>query len=68
MRDDPAKRLRVIMAERDVTVQELAWRAGVSERTITDLRRNGWRKPQAETMYRIAEALRVHVNDIWPTA
>ncbi|GMA65799.1 helix-turn-helix domain-containing protein [Alicyclobacillus fastidiosus] len=66
VRDNPAVRLRVIMTERNMTVQHLSFFSGVSERTITALRSNySHRKPNMDTIYRICNVLDVHPNDIW---
>ena len=64
-RSDPASKLRVLMAELDVTVGELADRAQVSRATISALR-SGRRKPNPDTAYLIARALGVRTSMIWP--
>ncbi|MFD1675593.1 helix-turn-helix domain-containing protein [Alicyclobacillus fodiniaquatilis] len=66
VKHEPAARLRVLMAERDVNVNELADRSGVSCATVTALRTGRVRKPQNETAYRIARALGAKVDSIWP--
>ncbi|WAH39485.1 helix-turn-helix domain-containing protein [Alicyclobacillus dauci] len=66
VKDNPAKRLRVLMAERDINTQELAYMSGVHKNTIAAIRTGETTKPNSETRYRIARALGVKVNSIWP--
>jgi DNA-binding XRE family transcriptional regulator len=63
---DPATKLRMLMAERDINVSELADRSGVSKATISALRYNPQRRPNIETARLIANALGVRINSIWP--
>ncbi|MFB5192931.1 helix-turn-helix domain-containing protein [Alicyclobacillus fastidiosus] len=66
VKDDPAARLRVLMAERDLNVQELADITGLSRVTISRLR-TGWvERPTYDTARLIADALGVKLNNIWP--
>lgn len=65
---DPATRLRILMADRDVLVNELADKSGVSPATITAIRNRRTKRPTQDTMYRIADALGVKPNNIWPWA
>jgi DNA-binding XRE family transcriptional regulator len=57
-------RLKVILAERDITVKELSYMSGVSYGTCSAIV-NG-RKPQIETAYKIADALGMHINRVFP--
>jgi transcriptional regulator with XRE-family HTH domain len=66
LRKDPATRLRMIMAERDINTQELADRAGVSRATVSSLRTGRTKNPNPDTAYLIAKALGVKTNSIWP--
>lgn len=63
---DPAARLRVLMAERDLNVSELADMAGISRHTVTRLRTGAVKRPTYDTAHLIADALGVKVNSIWP--
>ena len=65
-KQDPATKLRIIMAERDINTQELADLAGVSRSTISSLRTGRVRNPNPDTAYLIAKALGVKTNSIWP--
>lgn len=65
VKDDPAARLRVLMAERDLNVNELSEKSGIHRNTITALRNGETRRPNRETRYQIAGALGVRLNDIW---
>ncbi len=64
LKQDPATKLRVLMAERDVNVSELADMTGLSRNTISRLR-NGEVNPTHETAYRVASALGVRTSSIW---
>lgn len=64
--EDPATRLRILMAKRNVNVNELADLAGVSRHTVTRLRTGLVQHPTYDTAYLIARALGVKVNNIWP--
>lgn len=66
VKDDPAARLRVLMAQRDLNTRELADLSGVSEATISGLRSGRVRTPKIETAYLIADILGVDPNRIWP--
>lgn len=66
LRKDPATRLKIVMADRDVNTQELAYMTGLSPGTISRLRSGNVRRPKSDTVYLIAEALGVKVNSIWP--
>lgn len=68
LRNDPATRLRSLMAELNINVIELAERSGVSRGTISSLRYSPDRRPNRDTMELIANALGVQVNKIWPGA
>lgn len=62
---DPATQLRVLMAERDVNVSELADMIGLSRGTISRLRNREVQNPTHETAYCIAHALGVRTSSIW---
>ncbi|GIM48484.1 hypothetical protein DNHGIG_40330 [Collibacillus ludicampi] len=64
-RNDPGKRLRMLMSEKDLNVNELADATGLAPETISRLRTGKSRKPQIETARRIAKVLGVKVNHIW---
>ena len=66
VRRDPAATLRVLMAERDVTTQELADLTGLAPHTISAIRTGRVQRPKSDTRYLIAEALEVKPNKIWP--
>jgi DNA-binding Xre family transcriptional regulator len=65
-RSDPGKRLRMLMAEKDINVNELADMTGIHPDTITRLRTGRGSKPSMKTAKRIAKALGVQINNIWP--
>lgn len=58
-----AKRL---LAERGLTQEQLAQQLGVTQPTVSDLLA-GKHKPQPKTLGRLADALGVAVDDLWPT-
>lgn len=62
---DTGKRLRVIMAERNINTNELAKLANLSNATISNLRTGKVKKPNIETANAIAEGLKMRINDIW---
>lgn len=64
-RNDPATKLRVLMAERDINVSELAAMTGLSPGTISRLRNGDVQNPTHETAYRIATALGLRTSSIW---
>lgn len=66
VKDDSAARLRVLMAERDVRVGELADMTGISREEISRLRSGKIHVPNHEGAYRIAQALGVRTSSIWP--
>jgi DNA-binding Xre family transcriptional regulator len=65
VKEDPATRLRVFMAERDINTLELSQMTGLSRRTISCLRTGKITRPNIDTIYLISDALNVHPNDIW---
>lgn len=65
-RDDPATKLRVLMAERDINTVELAAMTGLSTTTVSALRTGRTRSPNPDTAYLIATALGVRTSNIWP--
>lgn len=67
-RRDPSTRLKVLMAERDINVSELADMTGLHKNTIVAIRTGDTTRPCTETRYAIARALNVKVNDIWANA
>ena len=56
------------MIERDINVNELADMSGVSRVTISAIRSRRTLRPSRDTMFRIANALGVKPNKIWPWA
>jgi lambda repressor-like predicted transcriptional regulator len=60
-----AERLSRLMAERQVTQAELARRIGVGQSAVSMLLSRKCR-PQPRTLGKIAEALGVRVEDLWP--
>ena len=65
---DPATTLRILMEEMGYNVNELADKAGVSVSTLSALRNRRTVRPTRDTMMRIAAALGVRPNKIWPWA
>jgi len=63
---DPSVRLKIIMAQRNITVQWLSEATGITVQTISKLRNGKIRKPQQLTAKLIACELGVAVSDIWP--
>ena len=59
-----ANRLKVVMAEKEITNIELASKAGLHENYISDLR-NRRKEPGIYNALRVADALNVPVEDIW---
>ena len=57
-------RLKVILAEKDITIKELAGLSGVSYDACSRIASG--RKPQIENAYAIAEALGMHINKVFP--
>jgi transcriptional regulator with XRE-family HTH domain len=66
LRKDPAQKLRVLMSERDINTNELAYLTGLSRGTISRIRNGTVKNPTHETAYRIARALGVRTDSIWP--
>lgn len=60
------KLLEQAMQDKGMTVRGLADAAGVSPNIISGLR-TGSRKPQAETLRRIADALGTTMDELWPS-
>ncbi|WP_436664492.1 helix-turn-helix domain-containing protein (plasmid) [Alicyclobacillus acidoterrestris] len=65
LRKQPAAKLRLLMAAKDINTQELADLTGLSPTTISRIRSGIVKRPKSETAYRIASALGVKVNSIW---
>ncbi|WP_284286573.1 helix-turn-helix domain-containing protein [Alicyclobacillus fastidiosus] len=65
VKDNPATRLRVLMAERDINTLELSQLTGVSQQAISALRSGRVKSPKIETARLIAKALGVRTSDIW---
>ncbi|MCF8567711.1 helix-turn-helix transcriptional regulator [Alicyclobacillus tolerans] len=61
----PGRKLRVIMADLDVNVQELAYMSGVSEATITRIRNGRIDRPRIDTAIALCEVLGVHLEDVF---
>ena len=57
-------RLKVVMAEKEITNIELANKAGLHENYISDLRHRR-KEPGIYNALRVANALNVKVEDIW---
>lgn len=64
--DDPATKLRVLMAEKDINTVELAALTGLSTTTVSALRTGRTRCPNPDTAQLIATALGVRTSSIWP--
>ena len=57
-------KLKVVMAEKEITNRELARITGLHENYISDLR-NRRKEPGIYNALRVANALNVDVEDIW---
>jgi len=62
---DFAERLRKLMADKCVTQQELAERVGCSQPAVSQMLNRKCR-PQKKTILKLAEALHVPPEDLWP--
>lgn len=60
-----AARLRELMEARRISQQELADRVGCSQPAISQML-NRHRRPQKQTILKLAEALHVPARDLWP--
>ncbi len=58
-------RLKVILAEMDISQKELAAKTGLARNTISAIV-NGERTPHIDSAHRIARALGVHINKLFP--
>ena len=58
------RKLRGIMAERQVTLTDLHERTGIAVSTLSDIRR-GKQSPTVKTLEKIAEGLGVSVKDFF---
>lgn len=67
-KDDSAARLRMLMAERDINTQELAYMTGLNRATISNIRTGRVKKPNSDTIHLVADALGVKPNSIWRDA
>lgn|GEM_PF-4931340 len=63
---DSAKRLKMWMAKRDISTNQLASITNISLQTISKLRNGHIKKPNRLTAELIAAELQVAVSDIWP--
>jgi DNA-binding Xre family transcriptional regulator len=63
---DSAKRLKMWMAKRDISTNQLAASTNISLQTISKLRNGHIQKPNRLTAELIASELQVAVRDIWP--
>jgi transcriptional regulator with XRE-family HTH domain len=63
---DFADRLRQLLEEKDITQQELAEKLGIGQSAISMMLGRSCR-PQRKTVSRIAEALGVSSEALWPT-
>jgi transcriptional regulator with XRE-family HTH domain len=61
-----AERLRQIMNQKGVTQEGLAEKIGVGQSAISMMLQRQCR-PQKRTIQRLAEALDVHPEELWPT-
>lgn len=62
---EPGRKLRVLMSDLDVRVQELSYMSGVSEATITRIRNGRIDRPHIDTAIALCEALGVHLEDVF---
>ncbi len=58
-------RLKVILAENDITIKELATATGLSRTNLSNIV-NGKQRPQVDNAYLIADALGMHINKVFP--
>ena len=58
------QRVRTLRTEKQITLPELAERAGLSKGLLSKLENNDENNPSIETLYKIAEALDVTLADI----
>lgn len=65
LKDSPARRLRILMADRDVNTSELSYLSGVSVNTISRLRTGQSKRPNWDTVLAICDALHCKPRDIW---
>lgn len=63
---DSAKRLKMWMAKRDISANQMAAATNISLQTISKLRNGHIKKPSRLTAELIAAELQVAVSDIWP--
>ncbi|UQZ83755.1 helix-turn-helix protein [Paenibacillus konkukensis] len=62
---EPSVKLKVIMAQKNISAQNLSEATGISAQTISKLRNGKIARPQLLTAQVIASELGVHVADIW---
>lgn len=58
-------RLKVILAENDITITELALATGISRTNLSAIV-NGKQRPYIDNAYTIAEALGLHIDRVFP--
>ena len=63
---DPAMKLKIWMAKRDMTAGQLSEATGISLQTISKLRNGKIKKPQRLTAELIASELGIQTHEIWP--
>ncbi|MBO7748095.1 helix-turn-helix transcriptional regulator [Paenibacillus sp. MWE-103] len=63
---DPSVTLKVLMARKYMSAQQLSSATGISLQTISKLRNGKIGRPQRQTTLLIAKALEVAPQDIWP--
>ncbi len=63
---DSSKRLKMWMAKRDISANQMAAATNISLQTISKLRNGHIQKPNRLTAELIAGELQVAVSDIWP--
>lgn len=61
-----AERLRAAMTEKGMTQAQLAEAVGIDQPAVSGLLNRQWR-PQSRTVAKIAEALGMRVEELWPT-
>lgn len=59
-----SQRLRIARGRRNLTVEGLAKRSGLSTTTIVDLEHGRVKRPRIQTLTALAEALHVEVADL----
>jgi transcriptional regulator with XRE-family HTH domain len=63
-----SSKLKELRKERDLSQEELAKRSGIDRSTIAYLETDRTDKPSAETFFKLAFALDIHVNELFAAA